>query len=253
MEQQDFYNQETNSFIIHKEQFWIVDQMWIKHIDTLIHPHKNKIILDYWCGNWEIAIKHLKMWANKVIWVDISKKLIQIALEKTIEMKNIEFMSIDDNNVFFDAFLQNESIDTIVSYYVLCTIPKKEIIESLAKSFFKKLKKWWSFITLLPNRDWFNGKECYWFSYIFKNNLKEWDEVVTYLRTNHSPLPNTDDNSNWHLRLIDYFWPQKVFLEIFSQAGFKVTIDEIFASEHNYDWIKDEKEFSPMYVMSCKK
>jgi hypothetical protein len=83
--------------------------------------------------------------------------------------------------------------------------------------------------------------------------LKEWDQVVTYLRTNHSPLPNNDDNSNWHLRLIDYFWPQALFSEIFTDAGFKVSIEEIFATDYNYDWIKDEKEHSPMYVLNCKK
>jgi hypothetical protein len=56
-------------------------------------------------------------------------------------VENIDFMSIDDNNIIFDSFIQDECFDIIVSYYVLCTIPNKELLKSLAKSFYKKLKK----------------------------------------------------------------------------------------------------------------
>lgn len=253
MDQKKFYNEQANSFVTHKQLFGQVDQYGIEFIEKIIGNHNDKILLDYWCGAGDIAIKHLSRWAKAVFGVDISKELIGIALQKTMQLENIEFMSIDAHNIFFDTIVMDNLFDYIVSYYVFCTIKDKKIIEQIAVSLYRKMKVWATLLTMMPNRDKFHGKECYWFSCINTSPLLEWDEVVTYLRTNSDPLPIQDSTASSHLRITDFFWSQQSMKESFEKAWFQVTLHELIIPTWSYDGIMDEDVFSPIYVLEARK
>ncbi len=254
MNQKKFYNNEANLFAIHKEKYGIVDTIGIKFIDSIMWELKNKIILDYWCGNGKNTIRLAEKWAEFVLGTDISNILLKEALHNIWDYENISFLHIDPKNQLFHKILQHNVFDYILSYYVLCTIKDKDLLNNIGKSIFSSLKPDGSFITLLPNRDNFNGKTCFWFSYIEKLNMKEWDEVITYLRTSDFPLPNIDNDDKNHLKIIDYYWPQETYINILKDIWFKqVEIIELFAEEKSYNWIIDEVNFSPIYVIQAVK
>jgi len=253
MSQKIFYNDNAEKFIIHKSKFNHVDVFWQALIDVLIWNHIWKSILDYWCGSWEIAMNHLHKWADFVLWVDVSKELLLSALKKTINKKNIEFLSIDDENYCFDKMIPDSFFDIISSYYVFCTIKDRILIEEIVKTFHKKLKGWWKVLMLMPNRNQFNWKVCYWFSFIKKNKLQEGDAVVAYLRTNDRKLPTKIKNNSSHLKLTDYFRPQNTLKDIFIAAGFQAHIHEILIEKWAYKWIIDESNYSPIYVLEANK
>ncbi len=253
MSQKNFYNDNAKKFLIHKTKFNQTDQIWEKFIDKIIWNHIWKKILDYWCGWWEIWVHHINIWAEFVLWVDISKELLEIALKRTIKNKNIEFMSIDDKNYTFNNIIGNDFFDYIVSYYVFCTIEDSNIMESIINSFNKKLKIWWKVLLLMPNRDNFNWKCCYWFSFIKDLKLKDWNLVTTYLRTNNTKLPLDDKKESSHLKITDIFWSKKKIRTFFEKHWFKTKIHNIYINKWEYKWIVDEDKHSPMYVLEAIK
>lgn len=253
MSQKKFYDNNAKKFLIHKTKFNHTDSVWQDFIDNTIWNHIWKTILDYWCWGWEISLHHLNKWASLIFWVDISKELLNVALKRTSWFKNIEFMSIDDENYYFDKLVWNNFFDFIVSYYVFCTIDDYNLIKSIANSFHKKLKTWWKALLLMPNRDKFNGKTCYGFSFIRKESLKDWDVTTTYLRTNKTKLPTKIKQSSSHLKINDFFRSQSKLEWAFEEVWFKVEIHEIFVKDWQYNWIVDEKKHSPMYILEAIK
>jgi len=69
---------------------------------------KNKIILDYGCGNAKFS-RYLRNIGAKCIAVDLSKKMIDTA--KTHNNKNIDLRLIQDSDI---SFIESDSIDATV-------------------------------------------------------------------------------------------------------------------------------------------
>ena len=80
--------------------------------DWIKNNVKNKIFLDYACGNGTYAINAAKFGAKLSIGLDISDISIQNAIKNaaTLDLDNIEFFQADAEN----TLLPNNSIDTII-------------------------------------------------------------------------------------------------------------------------------------------
>ncbi|HOG15674.1 MAG TPA: methyltransferase domain-containing protein [Candidatus Absconditabacterales bacterium] len=254
MSQKDFYNNNVKKFSIYKSTYNQTNEHTQQFIFNLIGTHKHKIILDYGCGNGGISYLHAKAGAKLVLGVDISKKLIANAIKTKQNINSLHFLTIDDKNLYFDKVIKDGIFDIITSYLVFCCIKDEKLLNSIIKSFYYKLKKGGKVYIQLPNIEDFNGKESYSFYIIKENNLQEGKETFAYLRTNGKAFPKGLNNSSEHLKIINYFWSKKKLKEMFINQGFKnVEIYNIKVENSEYDGIVDEKNYSPLFVLTATK
>lgn len=95
----------------------------------------NGIALDYGCGVGDFS-QLLSSYCNRVIGVDISENVINIAKQKSYEHKNIEYFSdVDKMNI------EEKSIDIITCITVLQHITDKDYLKNKLEYFHRILKE----------------------------------------------------------------------------------------------------------------
>ncbi len=172
-------------------------------LTELLGDLQNKKILDYGCGTWEFTnILHQK-WAN-IIGVDLSANMIQVAQQND--------SGWDYRVVESEADLKDiQDVDAVLINYVFCTFDTKEKIQKTLHSLYKLVKSWWKIYIQNGNRE-----EANWLDFISfwlekKENLQEGDEIYAILKW-----------VGWmnDLRVKDFFYSQKTYMELLMQAGF---------------------------------
>lgn len=164
-----------------KSDFWDRDQKSI-HSDYLVRPLvlkllgnvKEKDVLDAGCGDGYLSRAIAKKGGN-VIGIDISENLINVSKSKS---PNIKFFV--DSVVSFEKISQE--FDVVISIIVLQHLNKKDIIESLKKTYLLLRPKGIFIIAIphplmfvkKPNSDWIKfhyEKLSYWNSKMVKVSL----------------------------------------------------------------------------------
>lgn len=99
----------------HTPGFYRMDAIREKYIRTLY----DKIVLDYGCGQGEMALRYLHAGAKKVYGIDISERYIRAAIDRMrsagVNEDSYEFCVMDAHNLKFD----NEYFDSVIGNGIL--------------------------------------------------------------------------------------------------------------------------------------
>jgi 2-polyprenyl-3-methyl-5-hydroxy-6-metoxy-1,4-benzoquinol methylase len=156
-----------------KADFWDRNQKTI-HSDYLVRPLvlkllgkvKGKDVLDAGCGDGYLSRSIAKKGGN-VVGIDISDKLIKVSKAKS---PNIKFFV--DSVVNYEKIFQN--FDTVISVIVLQHLSKKDIIQSLQKTY-SLLRSKGVFIIAIPHPLMFAKKPSSdWITFHY-GNLSYWN------------------------------------------------------------------------------
>lgn len=108
---------------------------------------RNKIILDFGCGNGRFSSQLAKMGAQKVIGIDKENSMIHLA-RKINPSARIEYYTNPGNKL---AFLNNNSIDIVVANLVFMMSSRKEFIHRAFKEIFRVMKPNGLFVYLITH------------------------------------------------------------------------------------------------------
>lgn len=109
-------------------------EMWL--LENSISEMNNKwLAIDLWCANWKNTKTISDLWFEKVIWYDISPKMIEVAMSNN-KLENLEYIEYD---LFLWIPLENDSVDLVISNFWSAS----EISENIIPEIDRVLKKWW--------------------------------------------------------------------------------------------------------------
>lgn len=120
-----------------KENFYSSGEKLIKNLISSLkkldaEPKNNKVALDFGCAAGRLS-EPLTKYFDKVIGVDISEKMIDLAKDSA-EEKNIDNLEyVKSNNL---SFIDDDSVDFIISRFVLEHIPPEH-----AKKYIKEFTR----------------------------------------------------------------------------------------------------------------
>jgi ubiquinone/menaquinone biosynthesis C-methylase UbiE len=193
---------------------------------------KNKIILDYGCGNAKFS-RYLRNIGAKCIAVDQSKKMIDIA--KTYDNQNIDLRLIQDTDI---SFIESGSIDAAVINFVICVISDRNEIIKILKKIYRCLKINAYLLILEPNPKSIGSNFVSFRSK--KPEYKRGKRYVVYLKK----------NSREFIKLFDYYWSLEDYTRMLKEVGFrKITFKEPTINKKNKKakWIDEYKK--PPYLI----
>lgn len=205
------------------------------NVAKFLMPLKDKVVLDYGCGTGKFCI-YIHDKVAKVIGVDTSEKMIQTA--RDYEAKNIEYHHFKSGKL---DFIESSSVDSAVLNFVTCTVPSKPEIVKIFKEINRVLKKDGVIVILNVNWEKCNGKEFISYKLEVVKDLISGEKVHVILK---SPKP---------LRVEDYFWSKKDYLDMLKESNFKLkTILEPMAEDNSQKWINEDK-CPPFLILVGKK
>ena len=195
-------------------------------ITKLIGSVKNKLVLDYGCGNAKFS-RFLRDHGAKCIAVDPSKKMIGIA--KTYNNRDIQLRLIRNSNLYF---VKSNSIDAAVVNYVICTIPEKGEIIKILKEIYRCLKRNTPLIILEPNPKTIGGN---WVTFKSEKPIRKSGEQYTvYLKK----------SSKEFIKLVDYYRPFEDYMNMLKAVGFRKIISQEPVIDKNNKKAKWMDEYS---------
>ena len=207
----------------------------LSRVKEIISPLSEKIVLDYGCGAGRFS-RLLAAQGAQVMAVDSSYEMIKAALRHG--SGGITYKHIDTGNL---ADIKSNSMDSAVLNFVLCTIASQSEIVGVLKEIHRTLKLGGMCVALNANWEKCNGREFVSFKCPKVEILAPGTEIPVVLK-GEKPLI-----------LVDYFWPRKNYIDFFEKAGFKnVKVEERAATDDSYPWI-DEKEYSPLFIVTGSK
>ncbi|MBU1198754.1 MAG: class I SAM-dependent methyltransferase [Nanoarchaeota archaeon] len=205
-------------------------------VNEMLGNIKGKTILDYGCGSGKFT-RHLRNKGAKLIGVDISENAIKIAKEKS--QKDILFKTIKNSKL---DFINNDSIDTVISTYVFCAIKEANEIQEAFNQIYSKLKSKGDFVMLDPHPD----STGYHFISVYREKPKKF-EIETPVKIKLSGMKSA---------FYDYYKSVDNYIEMMENAGFE--IKEIRAplakdsKNKNIEW-KDEIIYPPNIIIKAQK
>lgn len=123
-------------------------EMWLIKDLTSSISNKN-LALDLWCANWKNTRLIKELWFEKVIWYDISPKMLEIA-KRDNWFGNCNFLEQD----LFDWIpMEDNSTDLIISNFWSAS----EINENIISEINRVLKTWWKAFLSLKMLLWMIG------------------------------------------------------------------------------------------------
>lgn len=205
-------------------------------VAKLIEP-KDKVILDYGCGNGRVSRYFVQLGAKKCICVDSSKKMMELA--KRYDTKNIELHHIQNNNI---SFINSNSVDGAMLNFVLIDTSSRDQILEIFREIYRVLKTG-SPLVILGNNPKSFGKEFISFKVEASQNLKGGQRIKVLLK-GKDPI-----------EMIDYFWSQDDCMNLLQKAGFKTnSIREPILPEDDKseNWINETK-YPPFLIIKTIK
>ena len=166
---------------------------------------KNMIALDYGCGAGRSTryLRHIGV--SNIIGVDINSSMLKEAISKD---KYSEYKLIKSSY----TGLEDESVDFILSSFVLVEISRKEEIQQIITEFQRVLRDGGHAIIVSTSGDFYNPKHQ-WVSYDndYTENI---DPKSGDLLRAHCP--------DIDLTFSDYYWQPRDVVEIIESSGFEV-------------------------------
>ena len=106
-----------------------------------------KIVLDFGCGNGRFTSRLEPLGAAKVIGVDISPSMIDLA-KQVNPNSHVEYHANPDNSL---SFLANDSVDVVMANLVFMMLPSREEVAKAMKEIHRVLKPGGSFAYLITH------------------------------------------------------------------------------------------------------
>ncbi|EIF8947213.1 class I SAM-dependent methyltransferase [Vibrio cholerae] len=171
--------------------------------DSLV---KGKLFLDYGCGPGFFPAFLEETYKIDIIGVDISKEMV-IYCQKQYSSPNLTFKTVSNNKL---TFIASNSMDAVISCYVLMQIPSFSELIEVAKEIHRVLKPGAKFVVLTMNPDYTgvqfeiirNGEEG--------KHYQPGEKMITRL-----------DTVEGQLVLEDIYWPKESYVSVFEKSGFQ--------------------------------
>lgn len=106
-----------------------------------------KAVLDFGCGNGRFTSRLKSLGAKKVIGVDISPSMINLAKQGDLN-SHVEYHANPDNSL---SFLANNSVDVVMANLVFMMSPSREEIAKAMKEIHRVLKQGGTFAYLITH------------------------------------------------------------------------------------------------------
>ncbi|MFA5382859.1 MAG: class I SAM-dependent methyltransferase [Candidatus Micrarchaeia archaeon] len=173
----------------------------------LLGEIKNKTVLDLGCGEGDYTRKISRLGASKVVGMDISKEMIELAeAEEKLHPLGITYFVSD---VIELPFL--EEFDIVTAGMLLHYSKTKEELLAMCKNIYKNLKKGGRFITMNNNPN-IEGN----------SNLKKYGEICT------ATIPVMEGSEilihfykeGKEVQFVNYYWSIKIYEWALQEAGF---------------------------------
>ena len=169
-----------------------IDKIWRNKFFKLIKNHSNKVVLDIATGTGEVIKDILKTNPQKIVGIDISNKMLDIARMQIKNIKNsniVELINADVNNLPFD----NNTFDLLTIGY---GIRNFENLENAISEIYRVLKpegKYYIIELTKPN------KSIRWLYLIYlKHILPIYAKLLTKNKSAYIYLNNTiNDFPQW--------------------------------------------------------
>ncbi|EKE28542.1 MAG: Heme d1 biosynthesis protein [uncultured bacterium (gcode 4)] len=127
-----------------------------KALEFLKEATRDKVVLDVWCWTGKY-LKSLAPTIKRGVWLDVSDKQIEIAIEKCILEDNLSFIISSAETID----IPDNSVDVIYWTWCIWSIAEAERRESIVKELKRILKKWWM-IYLIENDEIGEFEEIRW-------------------------------------------------------------------------------------------
>ncbi|MGG3989304.1 class I SAM-dependent methyltransferase [Bacillus smithii] len=215
--------------------------------ETFLSNPNIKSILDYGCGPGKVAYRLAKGTNLKIIAVDESEEMLNIACEKRNHPK-VDYHLIQNDSL---SFLEDNSVDGAMTCYVFINTENKDRIQRIMKEIYRVLKPSSPYVILDTNPD-STGIE---FS-TFRNGLPGKKYAKGEARQEWLHIENQGD-----LILHDFHWPKSMYLELLKEVGFREieqlepTLRDIpneelkrIQQEHNFNQWKNEWDYPPFVI-----
>ncbi|KID57900.1 hypothetical protein JF50_03895 [Pseudoalteromonas luteoviolacea] len=167
--------------------------------------NKRGHIIDYGCGPGFFAAYLAEEYKQKITGVDISQEMINHC-ENEYTNKDLSFYQVGENKL---AFADSNSIDGVVSCYVLMQVPSHDEQIAICEEIYRVLKPGAKF-TMLTMNPAYTGVQ---FDFLRNGDAgrvySAGEKMTTELQTDHGTL-----------ELEDVYWPTQYYLNAFSRAGF---------------------------------
>lgn len=112
------------------EGFCLQNLAAFRHLYQLLKKYsKDKIVLDYGCGNGVHSLAPLQFGAQKVIGIDLSENQLKIARERVKRGERIEFLAMDCEKLEFP----DNSFDLILDAGTFSSLDLKKALPELAR------------------------------------------------------------------------------------------------------------------------
>jgi len=199
------YKQYTESNLFSILRKYSEEPSFKKHIGNV----KGLKILDIACGNGNYTRSLKKLGAKKIIGIDISEKMLELAKESEHKKPlGIHYLKFDALNL-----PKIDNFDIVTAFWLLHYAKTKNILEKFCKNIYDNLKKDGRFFTILPNP---KNPDLDSKKYGIKIKTKNLNQDGS-LRT----ITYFDNQGKEFCFFNNYHWKKRTYENALKNAGFK--------------------------------
>jgi ubiquinone/menaquinone biosynthesis C-methylase UbiE len=200
-----------------------------------LEPTVGKQILDYGCGTGNFC-RLLHDRGAQVTGVDISEGMIDVA--RKTSPPGISFNRICSGDL---GLFGEQSFDHVVSNFVLCAIPSRQMILKIFSEIYRVLRDDGTFILVNSNWEKSNGREFISFRLEYCEHLVSGCSIRAVTKSDPPII------------FEDFFRPKAEYREMAEAAGFiTVALEEPLAPDDGSRWL-DERTHPPFFVIVFRK
>lgn len=198
--------------------------------------------LDLACGEGKSTRLLKELGTDKVVGIDLSDKLIEIAKKKEAILKQgIEYHVGDISKM---DFTQLGSFDLVTAVMLLNYISSKDKIDQILSGIYHSLKRNSVFVATIPNPNISSDIERYG----IKLEFNIFEEGAPYKVT------LSDFDGNQFCKFTNYYWKRKTYEELFENSGFNfewlpIIISEEGLKKYGQPFWKEFRD-NPIYSIS---